>query len=105
MESIPFGDMIKLLHAGEPVKIQYCTFSETKNKGGQLITITCRKRRSNQSEPAAPSKKVNRMQPGWKDAIIRTNVELVANGLATGEFRLIYPLFITRINDKEVLIA
>ncbi len=91
--------MLKLLRSGDTVGIEYVSYSESRKTGGKLKSITCRNPKpQQQSKSIASTAKAG----PYKDDIIIMDLELVAGDQPTNEYRKVYPLFITKINNSEV---
>lgn len=101
MNTITFSEMLKLLRSGKTVSIDYITYSETRNSGGRKRSITCR---NHLRESLKKKNRIKRKNP-YKEDIIIMDLELVAGDLPTNEYRKVYPLFITHINNRLVTIG
>jgi hypothetical protein len=106
MQTVDFGSMISLIDSGERVKIEYCTYDETRKTGGKLRTIEGRvtKKKAEQA-PAEILRETTSAKSKRNHYFNFTRIFIVMMGeKETSVLKPVHLPLVLKINDKRVML-
>lgn len=106
METIDFGSMISLIDSGERVKIEYCSYDETRKTGGKLRTIEGRvtKKKAEQAPAVIQQETVSAKSKRNHYFNFTRIFILMMSEKETSVLKPVHLPLILKINDKRVIL-